>query len=120
LAGQTPGKAVLGLRVVPLSGGKISIWRAFLRYLGYYLSALTLGLGFIWVLIDDRRMTFHDKLARTCVIYVWDARPDETFLRSAIDELVARSAAVRALVARRKKLLPKLQDSGISPPEDQS
>jgi len=120
LAGQTPGKAVLGIRVVPLHGSKISIWRALFRYIGYYLSALPFGLGFFWVLLDDRRMAFHDKLAGTCVIYIWDARPDETFLKRAIDELVARSAAVRALVAKRKRIVPKLQDPDVSPPEDQS
>ena len=78
--GQTPGKMILGIRVVPLRGGKMSIWRAFLRYLCYPISAIPLGLGFISILIDDQRMGWHDKLARTCVIYIWDARPDETFL----------------------------------------
>jgi uncharacterized RDD family membrane protein YckC len=86
-AGQTPGKALLGLRVVPIRGGKLHPWRAVLRYLGYYLSALPLFLGFIWVLLDDQRQAWHDKLAGTVVLYAWQARPDEQFLVEEIQQV---------------------------------
>lgn len=84
-AGQTPGKALLGLRVVPVSGGKLRPWRAMLRYLGYYLSALPAFTGFFWVMLDDQRQAWHDKLAGTVVLYAWQARPDEQFL---VDEIM--------------------------------
>ncbi len=87
--GQTPGKAIMGIRIVPLHGGRVSLWRAFLRYFAYTLSAIALGLGFLWILIDDRRMGWHDKIARTCVVYIWDAHPDETFLTQAKRQLIA-------------------------------
>jgi uncharacterized RDD family membrane protein YckC len=87
LAGQTPGKALLGLRVVPLIGGKMSWGRAILRFLGYVPSALLIWLGFLWVIVDDRRQAWHDKLAGTCVIYTWEAHPDESFLAEAIQEI---------------------------------
>ena len=83
-AGQTPGKALLGLRVVSMNGERLRPWRAVLRYLGYYLSALALFSGFAWVLLDDRRQAWHDKLAGTVVLYAWEARPDEQFL---VDEI---------------------------------
>jgi uncharacterized RDD family membrane protein YckC len=83
IVGQTPGKAIMGIRIVPLRGGRLSLWRAFLRYFGYTLSGIFIGLGFLWILIDDRRMAWHDRLAGTCVIYIWDAHPDETFLTHA-------------------------------------
>jgi uncharacterized RDD family membrane protein YckC len=83
-AGQTPGKALLGLRVVPLSGGKIPVWRALVRFLAYFPSALLIWIGFLWIIVDDRRQAWHDKLAGTCVIYTWDARPDERFLADEI------------------------------------
>jgi uncharacterized RDD family membrane protein YckC len=85
--GQTFGKALVGLRVVPLNGKRLSYWKAFVRVLAYYVSALPLFLGFIWILFDSRRLGFHDKIARTCVIYTWPARPDENFLAIAMSRL---------------------------------
>lgn len=44
------------------------------RVLGYYISFLALFLGFLWVLVDDRRQGWHDKIADTIVVYDWEAR----------------------------------------------
>lgn len=74
LYGTTPGKLLLELRVVDARTGERPSWgRAILRYVGYFLSALPLGLGFFWALIDRRNQTFHDKLAHTRVIVVEEA-----------------------------------------------
>ena len=73
--GKTPGKALLGLKVVRLDGSRLSFGRSLLRVFGYTVSTIFFGLGYAWVLIDNRRMGWHDKIARTCVIYDWDARP---------------------------------------------
>jgi uncharacterized RDD family membrane protein YckC len=79
--GRTPGKAFMGLRILTTSGGRVSVLRATLRLLiGYPVSFLLLGLGFLWVLVDDYRQALHDKLAGTYVVYAWAARPDEDFL----------------------------------------
>ena len=40
-----------------------------LRYVGYYLSAIVVGLGFIWVAFDARKQGWHDKIANTVVVY---------------------------------------------------
>lgn len=74
LVGQTPGKMLLGLRVVSPNGTLPTIWQSFRRYIGYYLSAVALYAGYWWVLIDNRRQGWHDKLAGTVVVYAWDAR----------------------------------------------
>lgn len=66
--GQTPGKWLLGLRVVALGGGKVSLGQAALRFAGYLLSALPFYLGFLWILGSERR-GFHDRLAGTEVVY---------------------------------------------------
>lgn len=100
IAGQTIGKGILGLRVVPLNGGRIKIHQALLRYLGYYVSAVALGLGFAAILVNDRRLGWHDRIARTCVIYVWDARPDERFLVAVTRKLVAPKQAIRQVKYR--------------------
>lgn len=74
LTGQTPGKMLLGIRVVSLDGSGLSLWQALRRFVGYFLSALAIYVGYLWVLIDNRRQGWHDKLAGTIVVYAWDAR----------------------------------------------
>jgi uncharacterized RDD family membrane protein YckC len=65
----TPGKMALRLRVVDAHTGKaISAAKGVGRYLAYYVSAIPLCLGFIWVGIDKKKQGFHDKLAGTVVI----------------------------------------------------
>jgi uncharacterized RDD family membrane protein YckC len=68
LSGQTPGKWLLGVRVVAIGGGRVSIGRAAIRVAGYLVSALPFYLGFFWVLGPARR-GFHDYLAGTEVVY---------------------------------------------------
>lgn len=80
LAGQTPGKAFMGLRVVSLDGRPLNVGQAARRLVGYWLAALPLFAGFLWVLVDDERRGWHDKLARTRVIYAWEARMGQRFL----------------------------------------
>lgn len=83
--GQTPGMMVMGLRVVTTDGHYLSLGRSIRRLIGFVIAALPLFLGFFWILIDDRRRGWHDKIAGTCVVYAWRARPDETFFRKLLD-----------------------------------
>jgi uncharacterized RDD family membrane protein YckC len=65
----TPGKMALRLRVLDANTGQaISTPQAIGRYFSYYISALPLFLGFIWVGIDKKKQGFHDKLAGTVVV----------------------------------------------------
>lgn len=77
LVGKTVGKALMGLRVLGQDGRRLTFSQALIRALGYYVSGLALFIGFLWVLVDDRRQTWHDKLARTIVVYEWDAQYEE-------------------------------------------
>ena len=88
LRGQTPGKWLLGLRVVTLGGGKVGLGRAAIRFAGYLLSALPFYLGFLWILGPERR-GFHDRLAGTEVVYARRPAPKRP------------SPSERALVPRR-------------------
>jgi uncharacterized RDD family membrane protein YckC len=74
LIDQSIGQALMGLRVVRTDGKSMTLGASIRRVIGYYPSFIVLGLGFLWVLIDDRRQGWHDKLADTVVIYDWDAR----------------------------------------------
>jgi uncharacterized RDD family membrane protein YckC len=55
--------------------------------IGYLLGFVSLGFGFLWILVSDRRQGWHDLLAGTYVIYTWAARPDERFLAEEIADL---------------------------------
>jgi uncharacterized RDD family membrane protein YckC len=78
--GQTLGDNLMGVRIVRTSGHRLGLLRGILRLIGYIISIIPLGLGFLWVLGDDHRQGWHDKLADTYVIYAWEARPNEHFL----------------------------------------
>lgn len=71
LGGQTPGMNVMGIRVVRTDGRPMTLGRSVRRALGFALCLLTLGIGFLLMLVNDRRQGLHDKLAGTCVIYAW-------------------------------------------------
>jgi uncharacterized RDD family membrane protein YckC len=86
--GQTPGKALLGLRVITTDGRRVSPLRGIIRYIGYSLSAIAFFMGYFWILIDDKRQGWHDKLAGTLVIYTWEARHEERFLSDRINQLM--------------------------------
>lgn len=65
----TPGKMVLRCRIVDAgTGGPPSRRQCIGRYLGYFVSTIPLGLGLLWVAVDDRKQGWHDKLAGTVVI----------------------------------------------------
>ncbi|MBP6016497.1 MAG: RDD family protein [Candidatus Promineofilum sp.] len=74
LAERTIGQSILGLRVVRTDGQSLKFGSAIRRVIGYYISFFALFIGFLWILLDDRRQGWHDKLADTVVIYDWDAR----------------------------------------------
>lgn len=68
--GLTPGKWILGIRVVRADTGiPVGFWRMALRQvIGQFLSAIICYLGFIWALFDRNRQAWHDKIAKTLVI----------------------------------------------------
>jgi uncharacterized RDD family membrane protein YckC len=69
--GQTPGDAAMGVRVIDLqegTGGPIGYPRAFLRWLVSLASTLALLLGYLWMLWDGEKQTWHDKAAGSVVV----------------------------------------------------
>ncbi|MCO6452411.1 MAG: RDD family protein [Caldilineales bacterium] len=73
LAGQTPGKALVGVRIVRANAEAMSFRVSLRRYLGYILSFIALGLGFVAILLDNQRQAWHDSIAKTYVVYSWGA-----------------------------------------------
>ncbi len=67
--GATLGKKVLGLRVISTAGASpIGYGSAAVRYVGRIVSAIPLFLGFLWMLWDKDKQTWHDKIASTYVV----------------------------------------------------
>jgi uncharacterized RDD family membrane protein YckC len=68
-AGASPGKWVLGLRIVDYKQRyPIGFGRATLRLLAYCVSSLTLGIGHLLVILRHDRRALHDILAGTRVV----------------------------------------------------
>jgi uncharacterized RDD family membrane protein YckC len=74
LGGKTIGMALLGIRVVATDGDPITPRQAVIRTVALPLSFLVLGFGFIGILLNKDRHALHDRLAKTAVVYSWDAR----------------------------------------------
>ena len=68
--GQTPGKMLLRIRVIRTDSSPLTWRNAILRYLGYFVSAFLLMLGYLWIAFDARKQGWHDKIADTYVIMV--------------------------------------------------
>jgi uncharacterized RDD family membrane protein YckC len=66
--GQTPGKMLVGIRVVKKDGSAIFWADAVVRCFGYFFNSALLSLGWLWVLVDKQHQGFHDKLANTFVV----------------------------------------------------
>lgn len=64
-----PGKMMFRAVIVDAETlEKAKPWQYLVRYIGYYISLVPLGLGFIWIAFDKRKQGWHDKIAGTVVI----------------------------------------------------
>ena len=67
--GATPGKMAISAKIVDATSGEHPAAPRFIaRYVGYLLSMLPLGLGFVWIAFDKRKQGWHDKLSGTMVV----------------------------------------------------
>ena len=75
LKGQTPGKMVVGIRVVNAEGSIPGLGSAALREIpGKILSFIAIWLGFLWIIWDGQKQGWHDKIANTYVLKVESRR----------------------------------------------
>ncbi len=69
-SGQSVGKMLTGLRVVKADGNSPTLGKLFLRhFVGYFVTFLTLGLGFLPAIFNKSGRTLHDFISGTIVIY---------------------------------------------------
>jgi uncharacterized RDD family membrane protein YckC len=72
--GKTLGMSLLGVHVVRADGTRLEPWRGWVRSLTFPLGFLTLGLGFLGILVQREHRAVYDLIAGTAVVYAWDAR----------------------------------------------
>ncbi len=64
----TPGKMLLSMKIVDEETGELPTnVQLIIRYLAYMVSTIPLFMGFFWILLDDKKQTWHDKIAGTVV-----------------------------------------------------
>ena len=69
-SGQSLGKMLTGLRVVNMEGDFPSFGKLLLRHsVGYVLTLLTGGLGFLFSVFNPKGRALHDLISGTIVIY---------------------------------------------------
>jgi uncharacterized RDD family membrane protein YckC len=73
-SGRTFGMALTGLRVVRPDGSRVGWAQAIVRILALPLSFVTLGFGFLLILLRQDHRALQDLIGRTAVVYAWDAR----------------------------------------------
>ena len=81
----TPGKALLGLRVTTMDGGRITFKQSFIRYLSYLASSVILCIGCIMVAFTQKKQGLHDLIAETLVVK--QVSPTVNYLEAWVDEV---------------------------------
>ena len=66
--GQTLGMMAWRIKLVAQAGGPVDLPTSVRRLLVACISLAGLGFGFLWALIDPKRLTWHDRIAGTRII----------------------------------------------------
>ncbi|EPJ46720.1 MAG: hypothetical protein OFPII_18110 [Osedax symbiont Rs1] len=69
-SGQTIGMIAWRIRVQSKEGLSISWTQALIRFFSAILAAAILGLGYLWMLANDEKLTLQDKLSQTEIVYL--------------------------------------------------
>jgi uncharacterized RDD family membrane protein YckC len=67
--GQTLGLRAWKIKVLTLNREQISWKQALLRFTAAVLSWVLFGLGFLWILIDKDKRSWHDYLSKTALFF---------------------------------------------------
>lgn len=102
--GGTPGKRILGMRVVRVDGSQTGISKALGRELLKPLTILPLGLGWLWMLDEPMARTWHDLAAGTVVVRDVRSRPRPSWSNPVASQQAPASTA--SVQPRTSKLPP--------------
>jgi uncharacterized RDD family membrane protein YckC len=68
-SGRTLGMQSWRLQLNTMDGGKVDMKTATIRFFAAILSWLPFGLGFLWSLWDKDKLTWHDRISKTRIVY---------------------------------------------------
>jgi uncharacterized RDD family membrane protein YckC len=63
--GDTPGMRFAGLRLVDFDGRPADREQRCVRQIAAILSLAAAGLGLVWALVDEEKLTWHDHISKT-------------------------------------------------------
>jgi len=66
--GQTLGMRAWKLKLVGQDNREISWMQAFFRFCYSIISWIPLGAGYLWMLVDKQKLTWHDRVSKTYII----------------------------------------------------
>ncbi len=66
--GATIGKKMVGIKIIKTDGKSLGYSNALIRYVSQFISAFCVYLGYLWIIWDKQKQSWHDKLAGTYVI----------------------------------------------------
>jgi len=66
--GQTLGMRSWRLQLVSAGDTAVGWKTTLVRFMAALLSGLTLGLGYLWALLDTRRRTWHDRISDSYIV----------------------------------------------------
>ena len=67
-AGKTPGLWLASLEMVGLDGSAVTRSQRRWRVLASFLSLASLGLGYVWALMEADSFSWHDRMSGTCLV----------------------------------------------------
>jgi uncharacterized RDD family membrane protein YckC len=68
-SGRTLGMQSWGLQLETVDGNRPTLATASVRFIAAIISWLPCGLGFLWQLWDSDRLTWHDRISGTHIVY---------------------------------------------------
>lgn len=87
IGGQSVGKLLTGIRIAATDGSSPGLSALLLRHLvGYPLTLMTLGIGFLWSAVSPGGRALHDYLAGTVVVYGKASVSEKRYVKKARSE----------------------------------
>jgi uncharacterized RDD family membrane protein YckC len=84
----TYGKRSMGIYVRKRDGGRVWIGHSLVRFVGYIISWIPLGLGYLMAAFHKKKLALHDLIAGTEVVYGTPSEQAATVDREAVTEVV--------------------------------
>lgn len=107
---STPGKKIFRLEVITEDGSWNFINILYRETIGRFLSGL-MNIGYLAIIVTEKKQGFHDKLCDTCVIYKGAVLSEDEILKKEAAELRKKAAAEAAEMRRQNAMAMAAQNA---------